>query len=111
MEIQGALETVMSFADDFEELEEATTIPPEKVECEYCPVSHRNGDCLLSLVIIWGTDQLILGCTRRKAWNIDVETLAATLKTLLANHDLNFCLPYSYRHHYFVLMLIITKKE
>jgi hypothetical protein len=57
MEIQGALETVMPFAQDFEELEEATTgildiVPLERVECEYCPVRHRNGDCLLPWVIV-----------------------------------------------------------
>ena len=56
MEIQGALETVIPFAEDFRDLEQATTgilgtVAPDRVECEYCPIRHRNGDCRLPWVI------------------------------------------------------------
>jgi hypothetical protein len=52
MEVQRVLETVRPFAANFEELKTATTgileyLPPAQMECEYCVVRHRKGDCLL----------------------------------------------------------------
>jgi len=53
MEVQGALETVMRLDPQWgkeKDLEVSTTGVLEtfgKLECEYCELAHRNGDCLL----------------------------------------------------------------